>query len=100
MTLSADIFRQYDIRGIVGRDLTEEAAELVGAAYAAYLLEHGTRGAIAVGRDNRPSGEYLQPALVRGLDYYRHTATTGRAAPRFRRRSCADSRAPGWTWWT
>jgi phosphomannomutase/phosphoglucomutase len=67
MTLSADIFRQYDIRGIVGRDLTEEAAELVGAAYAAYLVEHGTRGAIAVGRDNRPSGPALQAALVRGL---------------------------------
>jgi phosphomannomutase / phosphoglucomutase len=67
MALSADIFRQYDIRGIVGRDLTEEAAEAVGAAYAAYLVEHGTRGALAVGRDNRPSGPELQAALVRGL---------------------------------
>jgi phosphomannomutase/phosphoglucomutase len=67
MALSADIFRQYDIRGIVDRDLTEEAAELVGAAYAAYLIDHGTRGAVAVGRDNRPSGSRLQAALVRGL---------------------------------
>ena len=67
MGLSSDIFRQYDIRGIVGRDLTEEAAEAVGAAYAAYAIERGKRGAVAVGRDNRPSGPQLQAALVRGL---------------------------------
>ena len=34
MTVSSGIFRQYDIRGIVGQDLTTEAAYAVGAAYA------------------------------------------------------------------
>ena len=67
MAVSREIFRQYDIRGIVGRDLTEEAARAVGRGYAALLAERGVRGAIAVGRDNRPSGEMLFAALVDAL---------------------------------
>ncbi|HVE78382.1 MAG TPA: phosphomannomutase/phosphoglucomutase [Gemmatimonadaceae bacterium] len=67
MTLAPGIFRQYDIRGIVGRDLTPEAARAVGRAYAALLAERRIAGAIAVGRDNRPSGPSLREALVDGL---------------------------------
>jgi len=67
MAISSGIFRQYDIRGIVDKDLTTEAARAIGIAYAAYLDEHGMRGAIAVGRDNRPSGAMLRDALVDGL---------------------------------
>jgi phosphomannomutase / phosphoglucomutase len=67
MTVSRGIFRQYDIRGIVGRDLTAEVAHFVGRAYAGYLAEHGISGAVAVGRDNRPSGDGLRDALVLGL---------------------------------
>jgi phosphomannomutase / phosphoglucomutase len=73
MAVAAGIFRQYDIRGIVGRDLTTEAAWAIGGAYAAYLREHsrgnsGRRlGSIVVGRDNRPSGCELRDALVDGL---------------------------------
>jgi phosphomannomutase len=37
MTIAAGIFRQYDIRGIVGKDLTEEAARGIGGAYAANM---------------------------------------------------------------
>jgi len=68
MTVSAGIFRQYDIRGIVGEDLTTEAAYAVGAAYATYVRRQGTSGAVVVGRDNRPSGKQLRDALVRGLN--------------------------------
>src|SRR6478672_6435311 len=68
MTVSAGIFRQYDIRGIVGEDLTTEAAYAVGAAYATWIRRQGTSGAIVVGRDNRPSGKQLRDALVRGLN--------------------------------
>ena len=67
MPVSREIFRQYDIRGVVGRDLTAEAAQAVGSAYAAMLAEQGVSGAIAVGRDNRPSGEMLFEALVGAL---------------------------------
>lgn len=67
MAVSRGIFRQYDIRGIVGKDLTEEAARAIGRAYAAFLAERGVRGAVAVGRDNRPSGAMLRDALVGAL---------------------------------
>src|SRR5688572_16639368 len=67
MSVAPGIFRQYDIRGIVDRDLTTEAATFVGRAYAALLAERGIRGAVAVGRDNRPSGPALREALVGGL---------------------------------
>ncbi len=65
--IAAGIFRQYDIRGIVGKDLTVDAAEAIGRAYAVLLHERGIHGAVAVGRDNRPSGEALRNALVHGL---------------------------------
>jgi phosphomannomutase / phosphoglucomutase len=67
MAIAAAIFRQYDIRGIVGKDLTIEAARSIGVAYAAYLEEQKVRGAVVVGRDNRPSGTALRDALVDGL---------------------------------
>jgi phosphomannomutase / phosphoglucomutase len=67
MTIAPAIFRQYDIRGITTRDLTTEAAYQIGRAYATYLDQHDIRGAVAVGRDNRPSGSALRDALVRGL---------------------------------
>ena len=67
MAISQAIFRQYDIRGIVGRDLTDEVARFVGRAYAAYLQARGIAGPVAVGRDNRPSGDALRDALVAGL---------------------------------
>jgi phosphomannomutase/phosphoglucomutase len=67
MTIAAGIFRQYDIRGIVGDDLTVEVARALGGAYAALMRERGVSGAVAVGRDNRPSGDALRDALVGGL---------------------------------
>ncbi|MEO8578647.1 MAG: phosphomannomutase/phosphoglucomutase [Gemmatimonadales bacterium] len=67
MALSREIFREYDIRGIAGKDLTEEVASAVAGAYAQFMREKGVKGALAIGRDNRPSGEHLHRALVAGL---------------------------------
>jgi phosphomannomutase/phosphoglucomutase len=67
MELSRTIFREYDIRGVAGKDLTAEVATAVAGAFAAFLAEKGVEGTLAVGRDNRPSGEKLHPALVAGL---------------------------------
>jgi phosphomannomutase/phosphoglucomutase len=67
MTLASGIFRQYDIRGVVGDDLTVDAANAIGQAFAAFLEQHGVTGAVAIGRDNRPSGLQLRDALVAGL---------------------------------
>lgn len=57
------IFRAYDIRGIFGKDLTEEVATKIGAAFATFL-EGRT---VVVGRDVRISGEKLRDALISGL---------------------------------
>ena len=65
--IPAGIFRQYDIRGIVGRDLTPLVARAIGRAYGDYAQERNVRGAVAVGRDNRPSGQALRDGLVEGL---------------------------------
>jgi phosphomannomutase len=67
MSISQTIFRQYDVRGIVGTDLTDEVAYGIGRGYASLLAARGISGAVAVGRDNRPSGDALRDALVRGL---------------------------------
>jgi phosphomannomutase / phosphoglucomutase len=63
------IFRQYDIRGIVGEDLDEGVAELVGRAYGTMLREATGRTdpSVVVGQDNRPSSPALGAALIRGL---------------------------------
>jgi phosphomannomutase/phosphoglucomutase len=68
MAIAAGIFRQYDIRGIVGKDLTVEAARAIGNAYAVNMQEHGVTGSVVVSRDNRPSGVALRDALVDGLN--------------------------------
>ena len=67
MAIHPGIFRQYDIRGIVDRDLTTDAAAAIGRAYASLLHQRGIFGSIAVGRDNRPSGGQLRDALIEGL---------------------------------
>ncbi len=67
MPIHPGIFRQYDIRGIIDRDLTTEAATAIGRAYATMLQDRGTPGTVAVGRDNRPSGGSLRDALIDGL---------------------------------
>ena len=66
-TPAPGIFRQYDIRGVVGEDLDAPTADAIGRGYAALMAERDRSGAIAVGRDNRPSGRMLRDALVAGL---------------------------------
>ena len=68
MRVDPVIFRQYDIRGTVGVDLTPEVARAVGRAMGSEAAERlGRAATLAVGRDNRPSGPALQTALIEGL---------------------------------
>ncbi|GHB19695.1 phosphomannomutase/phosphoglucomutase [Salinicola rhizosphaerae] len=62
----AAIFRAYDIRGIVGKTLTETGVEWIGRAVGSEALSRGQHRVI-VARDGRHSGPTLQAALVRGL---------------------------------
>ncbi|MCJ7618826.1 MAG: phosphomannomutase, partial [Anaerolineae bacterium] len=48
------IFRQYDVRGIVDEDLTDDVAEQLGQGYGAYMVNLGA-GSVSVGHDARPS---------------------------------------------
>ena len=65
-TIASDIFKAYDIRGIVGKSLTNEAAYLIGKAIAARGAKLGV-SRIAVGRDGRLSGPELGENLMRGI---------------------------------
>ena len=68
MRVDPVIFRQYDVRGTVGKDLTPDVARLIGRAVAAEAAQRLGRAAVlAVGRDNRPSGPSLVGALIEGL---------------------------------
>ena len=65
-TIARDIFKAYDIRGIVGKTLTNEAAYLIGRAIGTQAAEKNIRQ-IALGRDGRLSGPELMENLTRGI---------------------------------
>ncbi|MGB4672990.1 MAG: phosphomannomutase/phosphoglucomutase [Azovibrio sp.] len=64
--LPAEIFKAYDIRGIVDRSLTPDVVRLVGQALGSLAREQN-QSAIAVGRDGRLSGPSLAGALMDGI---------------------------------
>src|SRR5215203_2114233 len=65
-SLPPEIFKAYDIRGIVGKTLTPAIVTTIGRAIGSELLERGRRE-IAIGRDGRLSGPELSAALAQGL---------------------------------
>ena len=66
MNVPAEIFRTYDIRGIVGRTLTPAIVREIGRALGALGRERGAP-TFALGRDGRLSGPELSAALTEGL---------------------------------
>lgn len=60
------IFREYDIRGVADRDLTDEVVENIGRAYGTFLARRG-KSRIAIGRDCRLSSDRLHAALSAGM---------------------------------
>jgi phosphomannomutase/phosphoglucomutase len=64
--IAKEIFKAYDIRGIVGKTLTAEVVESIGHAIGseAMVREQHT---IAIGRDGRLSGMEFAAALARGI---------------------------------
>jgi phosphomannomutase/phosphoglucomutase len=63
------IFRQYDIRGVVGTDVTAEVAESIGRGFATLVRRRLELDApvLALGRDNRLSSNELASAVKRGM---------------------------------
>jgi len=64
--LPAEIFKAYDIRGIVDKSLTADVVRQIGHALGSLAVEQGQK-AIAVGRDGRLSGPELAGALMDGI---------------------------------
>src|SRR4030095_12568409 len=67
MNVPAEIFRTYDIRGVVGRSLTPELVRDIGRALGSLGRERKAP-AFAVCRDGRLSGPQLAAALAEGLN--------------------------------
>jgi phosphomannomutase/phosphoglucomutase len=65
--LPPEIFKPYDIRGIVGKTLTPAIVERIGHAIGSEARARGV-SALVVGRDGRLSGPELADALARGLN--------------------------------
>jgi len=66
MNLPNDIFKAYDIRGIVGKTLTAPIVQAVGQALGTLAQERG-RDTLVIGRDGRLSGPELAGALSTGI---------------------------------
>ena len=65
--IAPEIFKAYDIRGIVDKTLTEEGAQAIGQALGTMARAKGVNRFV-VGRDGRLSGPRLAKALSRGLN--------------------------------
>jgi phosphomannomutase/phosphoglucomutase len=66
--MSKHIFREYDIRGVAERDLTDDIAERIGRGVAELIGRSlGRAPRLAVGRDCRLSGPRIHAALTRGM---------------------------------
>lgn len=67
--MNSSIFREYDIRGIAGKDLSADFATKLGIAYAQLARQRlGKQDLkISVGRDVRLTGEEYSSALIKGL---------------------------------
>ena len=66
INIATEIFKAYDIRGIVGKSLTPEVVELIGKALGSEARKRGG-SEIVIGRDGRLSGPSLSEALARGM---------------------------------
>jgi phosphomannomutase/phosphoglucomutase len=65
--ISSTLFREYDIRGVVDRDMTDEAVHLVGKALGTMVRKAGG-SKVVVGRDCRLSGGRFAEMMITGLN--------------------------------
>ncbi len=67
--MDKNIFREYDIRGIAGKDINEDFAHNLGIAFGTYLREVNPEAKwVSVGRDGRLSSESLANSIIRGIN--------------------------------
>ena len=66
MKLNKYMFREYDIRGVYGKDIDEEISYLIGKAFGTKLASLGKDTTI-VGYDNRISSPIIEKNVVKGI---------------------------------
>jgi phosphomannomutase / phosphoglucomutase len=67
MLINPQIFREYDIRGVVGKDLTPETVQQIGQAIGTYMRRQGGKS-LVVGRDVRSSSVEFRDILSRAIN--------------------------------
>ena len=90
--MQSNIFREYDIRGIVDKDFDDKDVNTLGKAIGTYLDAKGVRK-ITLGRDCRTHGPRIHKALLEACfppawKYW----TSGSAPARFCTTACISSR--------
>ena len=66
MEINPQIFREYDIRGVVNRDLTPDIIKRLGQGFGTHMANLG-RFNIVVGMDGRLSSNLFREMLIQGL---------------------------------
>ena len=66
-TKAPSIFKAYDIRGLVGSELTPDFTFATGAAFARFIMQEREPGTIVIGQDMRPSSPQLADAFSAGV---------------------------------
>ena len=61
------VLREYDIRGVVGSELTSTALESMGRAFGTYMQRRTGRKQVVLGRDVRPSSAAFAEAVMQGM---------------------------------
>jgi phosphomannomutase/phosphoglucomutase len=64
--INPHIFREYDVRGLVGKDLTPDTVTLLGKGFGSLALREGVR-LVTLGRDCRLSSPAFRDAILSGL---------------------------------
>jgi len=65
--INPQIFREYDIRGLVDVDLTQDSTELIGKSIGTYIYRNGGK-TLTVGYDMRTSSIPFRDSLIRGIN--------------------------------
>jgi phosphomannomutase/phosphoglucomutase len=66
MQINSQIFREYDIRGLVGKDLIPDIVRKIGQGFGTHMIHLGYKE-LVVGRDGRLSSNSFREALIEGL---------------------------------
>jgi phosphomannomutase/phosphoglucomutase len=66
MYINPQIFREYDIRGVVDKDLTPDIVRTLGKGFGTHMTHLGKRE-LVVGRDGRLSSKTFEDVLIEGL---------------------------------